>query len=425
MDRTFPTFCHVSDYDLVGYRSLHRMIAASSPLVLWAPSGRVLDDYARANVTTVDAVTLVRLVNDGHVQLVGRRDWFLNKRQRKAHPWPGAHWYDAFDGPIAAICENDLCVADPRQRRVRIVQDADGYEFAQRVLGPDGEPVAAPAIYRRVLRLFRAGHVPSGTAQKAARAAGQARGARAKRRATAREILRDARNHMEAIRLSNAAVPFWSLEDGAFFALLEEEPRATAPERPGADAAEREALVAFWRYSLELLTRLERVAPSGETIARPDRLDRFLRSEAHAELCAWLGLQADNARFMRADAVPAYLLSVLRQDLPATRGKRDPAHVFSLPRDQLWRLHAELSQLVQLISTAADPGNVLGIVALTLWVIQIGQRLLVPPTYPGSHWPFFYAFGDSPSPERVARLREMVETMLRDAGETSTAHAVP
>jgi hypothetical protein len=31
----FPTFCHIGEYDLSGYRMLHRMLAMSQPLILW------------------------------------------------------------------------------------------------------------------------------------------------------------------------------------------------------------------------------------------------------------------------------------------------------------------------------------------------------------------------------------------------------
>ena len=32
----FPTFCHIGEYDEAGYRMLHRMLAMSQPLILWA-----------------------------------------------------------------------------------------------------------------------------------------------------------------------------------------------------------------------------------------------------------------------------------------------------------------------------------------------------------------------------------------------------
>lgn len=37
-DSLFPTFCHIGEYDEAGYRMLHRMLAMSQPLILWAPT---------------------------------------------------------------------------------------------------------------------------------------------------------------------------------------------------------------------------------------------------------------------------------------------------------------------------------------------------------------------------------------------------
>jgi len=45
----FPTFCHISEYRLQGYSSLHRMLACSRPLVLWAPAPLVLDHLAKVD----------------------------------------------------------------------------------------------------------------------------------------------------------------------------------------------------------------------------------------------------------------------------------------------------------------------------------------------------------------------------------------
>lgn len=39
-----PTFCHVSELGALGYGNLHRMLAMSRPLNLWAPSSVLLRD---------------------------------------------------------------------------------------------------------------------------------------------------------------------------------------------------------------------------------------------------------------------------------------------------------------------------------------------------------------------------------------------
>jgi hypothetical protein len=58
-EETFRSFCHINEYGEKGYRHLHRMIAASSPLVLWAPSSVLLYDDRYCRVSPADFVDFV------------------------------------------------------------------------------------------------------------------------------------------------------------------------------------------------------------------------------------------------------------------------------------------------------------------------------------------------------------------------------
>jgi hypothetical protein len=69
-ERVFPTFCHINDYLLEGYGSLHRMIAVSDPLVLWAPSGFVIEKLFNVGKCKVSAEDLVQYIELGHVQII-------------------------------------------------------------------------------------------------------------------------------------------------------------------------------------------------------------------------------------------------------------------------------------------------------------------------------------------------------------------
>jgi len=82
----FRTFCHISEYGDAGYANLHRLVAASSPLVLWAPSSaRIASPVCRLGPTE-----FVKLVERRTIRVIGREDWIMNRAFRDGHRWLGA-----------------------------------------------------------------------------------------------------------------------------------------------------------------------------------------------------------------------------------------------------------------------------------------------------------------------------------------------
>src|SRR5947199_5451206 len=111
----FRTFCHISEYGTDGYENLHRMVAASSPVVLWAQSSRLIES-ASCRLTNRE---YVKLIEDGQIRIIGREDWILSRPFRNNHRWPGSRWVAEIDDAIKSIASDDQGLP-LNQRRVAL-----------------------------------------------------------------------------------------------------------------------------------------------------------------------------------------------------------------------------------------------------------------------------------------------------------------
>jgi len=142
-----PTFCHISELGPLGYGNLHRMLAMSRPLNLWAPSSVLLRDPG-CKVTPED---FIRYVRNGSIRIVARKKWLTESRKRDKHPWTGARWDPYVDGEIRSILEEDEAQGQPRaQRRVVAAGPEQGWSRAQEYV--ENNPDAA-RDWEAVLRL--------------------------------------------------------------------------------------------------------------------------------------------------------------------------------------------------------------------------------------------------------------------------------
>jgi hypothetical protein len=214
----FPTFFHINDYDAAGYAALPRLIAISYPLVIWAPSGLLLEKcyYDKQNACSISPKQFIELIEECHVQIIGREEWF-DKDARNKHRWAGAHWHDGFDDSILAILR-ERRDAPPEQQSVRIVEKEDGPDWAENYL--KSKP---SRVLNTITQLIREQKVPEGVRQKSLGFLEQGN-----EREAVQTVLRDLRNHVRAITLARAKVPFVSDKDADFFRLIEAE--GTTPE---------------------------------------------------------------------------------------------------------------------------------------------------------------------------------------------------
>jgi hypothetical protein len=224
--RTFPTFCHIGEYDEDGYQKLHRMLAMSQPLILWAPTSSQLEHEK----CRIPPRAFLEYVEEGRIRVMARKKWLTDPTFRdhlafKAdRPYPGARWDKNFDGELKRICEQDASYP-AEQRHVLVAPEENGWEWAEKYLESNPEQITR---WSRVARGKKPeAKVPTGTLQAAFRYAGDdpAKFAQA--------VLRDAYNHGDAIKLSGADVPFLlSATDRRFLDILGE---TAAPEQRAAN----------------------------------------------------------------------------------------------------------------------------------------------------------------------------------------------
>jgi len=393
MEIIFPTFCHISEYGQQGYEALHRMIASSAPLILWSPSGLMLDHYHSIEKCRISTEELLRYVENGRAQIIGRERWILDKKFRQQHPWEGAKWLDNFDGVIKSICNEDERLPES-QRRVRVVEEEDGYRWADKFLAEE------PQTIDEIWRLIRYGHAPVGSLQRAK--------LQKTKKGAVREVLRDARNHARAFELAIAQVPFISHREGKFFRLLEVKHGQPAEPANNTETRARSGLVKVSQEMLRLLERLDQ-------LQKPSTFKSFVGSEAHRELTQWLCLISATAREVRPQAIDRYLLKDLKQRIEGGYSKPSWSHII-VPEGRWDSLVTFGGLATSIVGFAMDPTLILGITGLILSIVPIGtgisRRLgLVRPDYHGPQWPFLYTFGAPPKSEHIMVMKRLLDEL--------------
>jgi hypothetical protein len=268
----FTTFYHINDYDETGYAALPRLIATSYPVVLWAPSGRLLSKCYNEKICSISPEQFIKLVEDGHIHIIGREEWLTDKHFRNQQKWPYAAWLDGFDDRILAILrerEN----APLNKRSVRIVERADGWEWAEDYLQRNSDK-----LMEAVPKLIREKKVPRGVVDKALRALDQG-----DEREAVKTVLRDLRNHVRAITLAEAKVPFFSRSDAEFFRLMEVQ--GTFTELIKGD------MVISSDMGRALIDLVDRLTSPEHVI----NLSGFIGTNLHRELASWFSRATDVA----------------------------------------------------------------------------------------------------------------------------------
>ncbi|WP_220204582.1 hypothetical protein [Reticulibacter mediterranei] len=268
----FTTFYHINDYTEAGYANLPRYVATSYPLVLWAPSGLLLERCYKdeSNACSISPDQFIKLVEANYIQVIGREEWF-DKSWRNDHRWKDAHWLDGFDDRLVAIMrerEN----APLSSRSVRIVEKEDGPAWADEYLADKSSSVVAI-----ILNLIQEKKVPQGVQEKASGFL-----EKGNHREAVKIVLRDLRNHVRAKELAEAKVPFLSQKDADFFRLIEAE---------GKIREVRRELVVSVEMGRAIIELVERLTQPEHVIS----LDGFLGTNLHHELSSWFSQATDLA----------------------------------------------------------------------------------------------------------------------------------
>ena len=373
-----PTFCHISELGPLGYSNLHRMLAMSSPLNLWAPSSVLLRDPG-CRITPED---FIRYVRNGSIRIVAREKWLTDSRKRDEHPWEGARWDPYVDGQIKSIMEEDEAAGLPRaQRHVVAAGPEQGWKRAQEYV--EENPDAArdwEAILRLDDRL-----IPSGTRDTARRVADE------RPNGALLTVLRDAYNHGFAIGESDAEIPFLLRpEDRAFLHLMAK--IQDGEDQPGGEtdsprqAAVHADLSELTYKMIEALKKIETDRTNLET---------FVGSQEQGALLQWAGaicgrimaggvqdadidLAHELAGELRRGTFPGIHLADLRRPLDAGASAATAVDISFAARELLH---------------GAGPMGIGGVVAAAFPVgYGICKKMgWIPGSFRGEQWPFLYA----------------------------------
>jgi hypothetical protein len=389
VESTFPTFCHISEYGEDGYRNLHRILAFSAPLNLWAPSSVLIRSVSR-----IEPKVFIRYVERGLIRIHGRENWLTDRQFRNKHRWSAAAWDSEIDDALDAMRREDQNVRDGMQRVV-VAPPEEGFKRAAEYLDRHPEQVAR---WNRIFRSRSArSKIPAGTWESASRY--QSDGPTA----VAVAILRDAYNHGLAIRDSGADAPLLlGSADRQFLNLLE---GSWGPDGREGSSPQQSTLEG------ELASQLVEVLRCLDIHRGSMDVERFMKGGGRRALVAWLHDVCQRYREVNPREVDNIVINELRSQV--AKGK------FARPLGELL-VHPITTTvgLVALVSTAVgfvqEPANVLAGVGMAASVVQVAggaakQFGIAPSSYTGPQWPVLYSCAGQVRPRYVRKLRYVLE----------------
>jgi hypothetical protein len=388
MSGRLRTFCHISEYDEAGYRQLHRLIAASDPLVLWAPSSQFLSDPSVCGISSRD---FLNLVENGAVQVVARERWLTDRSFRDGHKWGPAAWEPFIDGTLENIAREDAQrQSDPRKRRVIVAEEESKTEWLPQAR--EETPAVVAGIARTLIDGSRRGEIPPGTLSTAARA-GEEIDDRVE------VVLRDAHNHAEAIDIAKARTAILlSPRESVFSRLVtdlfvESEDETEGARGSGFDKEDVVTASHLSRELVELLGRLEVLRPSTD-------IQAFVLGQGHPELIRWTRRVMHQLRHVPPQRLEEEMAKELALGLEDAEFTSIPVDVAAIP-------------LVGAIFEALMAPAPLAITNLAFGAYPSLRRGaeqldLIDSAYRGPKWPFRYLFGTGP---RRGRHRDLVELL--------------
>ena len=400
----FPTFCHIGEYDEYGYQILHRMLAISQPLILWAPTSPLLE-IAQCRIPPRN---FLRHVEEGRIRVFAREQWLTSRKFRDSHPFPGARWTD-FDRVLKEICEEDA--SHPLQeRRVVAAPPENGWQWAEEYLADNPGQIAK---WNRLARSKAAtSKIPVGTLQAAVKYAGD------DSFRLAQAILRDAYNHGQAIRLSGAQAPFWlSPADRMFLRVLRD---TAAPET---DRGNRSHSKQSWTASVgvpkyppidetgtelaaQLVGVLRLLDIGSPSLNRGKDLDEFLRGKGRREMVAWLNNICGQLKVTEARKLDGAVVNALRADLDRAGFSRPLREMINQPATAAV---GAVGLVTTITGYAIDPSGPLSVAGLFAAAFPVAKELFrslgyIPADYTGPQWPFLYAYSSPATKRNVTRL---------------------
>ncbi|MET9226391.1 hypothetical protein [Lentzea sp. NPDC003310] len=394
MTDVFRTFCHISEYGEAGYANLHRMIATSSPLVLWAPSSRLLGS-PECRVTEREFVSLVER---GTVRIIGREWWLTDRASRDGHSWEGAAWTPPVDDAIRAMALQDAGL--PRNsRRVLIAEDERGDTWGRAYVAQN--PALAALLRDTLLAPNATHHFPVGVVEKAQRLSEDPV-------ELAEQITRDAYNHDAAIAQAGSRTPFLlERRESRFNELLRSVRDASDVEFPApvpAAALSPSDMAELTSEVLKVLAHLENGSTTG--------VAKFVKGDGHRLLATWMRNSCESIGRTSATSVRGEVIARLQQEFESNRLENSWPRTFGTPDSMIGSIGTSAGVTEAVVSEL----TVYGAVGLAAGAYAIGKSLAqrlgyVAVPYAGPQWPFLYAFGRRASGRRHARLQLSLDNL--------------
>lgn len=396
MIKPLSSFCHINEYREEGFTNLHRMIYCSRPLVVWAPSGNLLENYNKKEICKVSIRDFIEFVEKGKIKVIARES-FLNRKHRNEHPFEGYHWHNVLDDALLQIYKNDE-IETLENRRVKIVEKEDGYKWADKILEKE------PKEINKIWRLINERKIPVGSLDKALKKDNKIE--------SVREVLRDVRNHSRAFELSKTDVPILSKQDGDFFRLLEKGDFDDKKENIKEKREEKVKNISqLENCVMSLLKRLD------EYSRAKSYKDFIYNEDGHREFCEFLFAIYKNLNTIDLNEVSSHLINNIIIEIEKGRKQKEDITIrelFSLPKDKLLASLDTGGLALTVAGMIVDPTGTLSILGIMLVTIPISRGILmklgcIPIPYEGIKWPFLYVFGnDRPKPNQIEYIKEIL-----------------
>jgi hypothetical protein len=369
-------FCHISEFQggmdtpstASPYSLVPIMLLASETTTLWAPSPwQIESGHDRLSLTWQEFLVLIRDARnkDGRPRLrvIARKPWLVDPNCESRKKAPHGTWHPEFDGGLLRLFEDDLkhYDTDPGKCRVCRAEDEEGWTWA-------GQQVRDKTVaYFEAQERYRKKTLPPGFLRKA-----DNRGGSEDDRIEV--VLRDARNHQDAIGLADADFPVEpSIHADAIQAIYPcELPTSARPPHR--------------RITAERIMNALEIAAS---LSRPRNVDEWLRFLEREEVEQ---VREELSALMRSPHPGQDLLEELE-------GRSQPPSLLDavVPRDgreALKRYGGLPWAIISLLQAAHDPLALIVAVGSGLWTAWessegLREKLSISPTpgYPGKELP--------------------------------------
>jgi len=401
-------FCHISEFREVssipyftGAAVLPAMLFLSDRLSLWSPSTSQFLDARERGQSKLDAEDLVDFVRERRIQIVGRRWWLTDPSARRLRGWSphGCVWVSPFDDAIAEMAIEDEKLGLPEtDRRVLIADDEDGWEWADEKIKASTKHVAR-ARERLASQALPGGFLdkarqraenPSEEDQKQFKIKATGSGLSFSEWIELRTVLRDTRNHEEAVRISHCDSPV--------------EPSKHADAIPFiAGRRTRQPHTSFRLPSDRQLAELVHFAASFSRPRDASELRALLDRKDRADLVA------EMEPLMTSPSAALELHKRLETDVPGWLSVINPVSGRS-GAGRAFRLIGFAGLITSIVTTTVAWVPLVSLAASIIgYGKEVGENLSVlpAPNYHGPKWPVVLAYDETdPTYAQIRELRE-------------------